>query len=349
MSAEDAFFQFPLCALALSDDGLLERIISFGFIEAGIKAMRKLSVDDRKGKCSEFGLPASHRDSWDLAIRLGAEICDISPGTHSLQRHGEVQRHIDAWTSRYGPDPLVRIRKDLCFRARDGNGLSVREFRVIAAIYSSIGANPYRAVTESVIRMRAIGCKCAAVMNTENGCLSPLLSEKEARGTVTRLHELGFYARVTPIRNGRKTFYSHRLTDSELRERLLASLTYPKKFASERRTKDQDFADRIRKQKGDYNSTKKGDYNSKAPEEHQSNAAEGRREGDAGATEGRREGDYDRKPLNRKPIDRKPMNDSPPTPTGGVHHSQASDAAAHFDVLFSGLFILVEARRAHPS
>jgi hypothetical protein len=142
MSAQDAFIQFPLCALALPDEGLLERILSYGFIEAGVKGMRKMSNDERRERCREFGLPVSSRDSWDLAIRLGAKICDISPGTHSLQRHGEVQRHIDAW-SRYGPDPLVRIRKDLCFRARDGNGLSVREFRVLAAIYSSIGANPY--------------------------------------------------------------------------------------------------------------------------------------------------------------------------------------------------------------
>jgi len=176
--------------LRCRDDGLLKRIISFGFVEAGVKAMSKMSIDDKKEKCSKFGFPASRRDSWELAIRLGTEICDISPGTHSLQGHGELQRHIDAWASRYGPDPLVRIRNALCFRARDGNGLSVREFRVLAAIYSSIGANPYRAVTESVIRMRTIGCKCAAVMNTENGTLPPLLSEKEARGTVTRLHEL---------------------------------------------------------------------------------------------------------------------------------------------------------------
>jgi hypothetical protein len=256
--------------------------------------MRKLSDDERRVRCREFGLPVSRRDSWDLAIRLGAEMCGITPGTHSLQQHNEVQRHITAWTSRHGPEPLVRVRKDLCFQARDGRGLSIREFRVLAAIYSSIGANPYRAVTELVISMRAIGCKCAAVMKAENGSLPPCLSEKEARGTVRRLHETGFFARVTPIRHGRKTFYSHRLTDSELRDRLLASLTYSKKFADERRKKDRDLADQIRAQKGDYNSGSK----------------EGRREGDAGATRGRREGDYDRKPFNRKPLDEKPIDKS---------------------------------------
>ena len=268
MSAEDAFLQSPLCALALPDEGLLERIISYGFVEAGVKAMRKLSDDERRERCREFGLPVSVRDSLELAARLGAEVCGIRPGSQALEMHGELRRHYEDWTSRHGREPFVRIRKDLCFKAHDNGGLSVREFRVLAAIYSSIGANPYRAVTERVIRVRAIGCKCVSVMNAENGSLPPVLSEKEARGTITRLHELGFYARVTPIRHGRKTFYSHRLTDSELRDRLLATLTYSKKFADGRRKKDQDLADQIREQKGDYNSGPK----------------EGRREGDAGAT-----------------------------------------------------------------
>jgi hypothetical protein len=321
MSAQDAFIQFPLCALALPDDGLLERIISYGFVEAGFKAMRKLSDDERRERCRELGLPISLRDSWELAVRLGAEICGIRPGSRALERHGELQRHYEDWTSRHGREPFVRIRKDFCFKAHDGDGLTVREFRVLAAIYSSIGADPYRAVTERVVRVRAIGCKCVSVMNAENGSLPPVLSEKEARGTIARLHELGFYARVTPIRHGRKTFYSISLTDSELRERLLKRAVYSQKFAAERRRKDQELEGRIRKQKGDYNSAKKGDYYSKAPEEPQSNATEGRHEGDGRATEG----DYDRNTLNRKPIDRKPMNDSPPTPSGGVHHSQASD------------------------
>jgi hypothetical protein len=122
----------------------------------------------------------------------------------------------------------------------------------------------------------------------------PLLSEKEARGTVTRLHETGFFARVTPIRHGRKTFYSIRLMDSELRAQLLARLTYSKNFADERRKKDKELADQIRVQKGDYNSE----------------LEKGQREGDAEATGGRREGDYDKKPLNRKPFNRNPHNNA---------------------------------------
>jgi hypothetical protein len=309
VSKEDKYVQFPLCALALRDEDLLGRIISYGFVEAGVKAMCKLSDDEKRQLCRQFGLPASRHNSFELAVHLGAEICDIRPGTHSLQRHGELQRHIDAWTSRHGPEPLVRIRTDLCFRAHDGQGISIREFRVLAAIYSSIGANRYRAITELVIRMRAIGCKCAAVMKAEKGTLPPLLSEKEARGTVTRLHETGFFARVTPIRHGRKTFYSIRLTDSELRAQLLARLTYSKNFADERRKKDKELADQIRVQKGDYNSE----------------LEKGQREGDAEATEGRREGDYDKKPLNRKPFNRNPHNNAHQHPLApGISDSESA-------------------------
>ena len=61
----------------------------------------------------------------------------------------------------------------------------------------------------------------------------------------------------------------------------------PKKFASERRTKDQDFADRIRKQKGDYNSAKKATIIAK----RRKSTNRTRRKGDVRATEGRRKGD----------------------------------------------------------
>ena len=334
ISKEDKYLQFPLCLLALPDDGLLEAIIRYGMVEAGRAALLEMEPSERK----PFGIAAAKSESWEFAARLGADICGITIGSMEqvLRSHQKTIGQITEWTKRYGREPLVRIKKSLCFETRDGQGLSVREFRVLVGIYSSIGRNPYRAVTESVIRVRAIGCKCVSVMNAANNSLPAMLSEKEARGTITRLHELGFYARVTPIRHGRKTFYSIRLTDSELRERLVKRAVYSQKFAAERRRKDQELEGRIRKQKGDYNSAKNGDYNSKAPEEHRSNATEGRREGDARETERRREGDYDRntlnrkpidrKPLERKPVDRKPMNDSPLTPSGGEHHSQANDA-----------------------
>ena len=326
MRTEEPFFQFPLCVLALPD--MIDHVIAYGFIEAGRLAMSRIGVDDRKDCCKRFGLRMTQANSWELAAHLGAETCGIRIGNlqQAIDRYHKVVAHRDAWTQRHGAEPLVRIRTDLCFRARDGQGLSIREFRVLAAIYSSIGANPYRGVTESIIRVRAIGCKSSAVMNAEKASLPPLLSEKAARGTVTRLHQTGFFARVTPNRHGRRTFYSHRLTDSDLRDRLLASLTYSKKFADERRKKEHDLADQIRAKKGDYNSAQKGDYNSEAPEEHQSSATEGRREGDAGATEGRREGDYDRKTLNRKTLNRKTPDISTPTPSKGMPQPQAAEA-----------------------
>ena len=133
---------------------------------------------------------------------------------------------------------------------RDNRVLSRREFLVLAAIYSSIGRHPFRAIPEPVIRVRAAGCKCASIYHAEADSLPPLLTQKQVRGTVARLHETGWFARVTPIRHGRKTYYSHRLTDSQLRERLFISLTHAHQFASERRAKDMALADRIAKEKG---------------------------------------------------------------------------------------------------
>jgi hypothetical protein len=77
----------------------------------------------------------------------------------------------------------------------------------------------------------------ASIYHAEADSLPPLLTEKQVRGTA-RLHETGWFARVTPIRHGRKAYYSHRLTDPQLRERLLISLTYAQQFAAEHRARN---------------------------------------------------------------------------------------------------------------
>jgi hypothetical protein len=279
--------------------------------------MAKMSVDERIAKCAQFELQASRYGSWDLAASIGGEVCGIAIGSvyRSIKQHHELLKHIEEWTSRNGPEPLVRMSRGLCFRARDDEGLSVREFRVLAAIYSSIGASRFRAVPEPVIRVRAIGCKCASLINAANGPMPSMLSVDKIRGTVTRLHELGFYARVTPLRYGRKTFYSHRLTDSELRERLLATLTYSKKFADERRRKDQDLSDQIRKQKIGYDSEPNRDHNIRPNGEWESSPQNARQDHPHGIpthppSESRRDPDYDKKPFNKKPFNKKPFNDT---------------------------------------
>jgi hypothetical protein len=299
----EKYVQFPLCGLALPDELLIDRLISYGFIEAGLIAMRRMDLNERREACKSFGLSkVTQCDSWELAARIGAQVCAITIGTleSALARHNEVSKHHEKWEERNGADPLVRIKKHIMFNIRDARILSMREFRVLAAIYSSIGRSPYRAITEPVIRVRAVGCKCKSIFDAENGLLPVLLTEKQIRGTVTSLHETGWFARITPHRHGRKTFYSHRLTDSELRERLFASLTYSRKFAGDRRVKDQDLAERIQKVRGDYNSG-----GSSIPTQAQEI---GRQEGDARATKGRREGDYDINTLNRNSLDKKSID-----------------------------------------
>ena len=242
-----------------------------------------------------------------LEAQLGFRLLGIG-GTVRRGDHTAVLKHCEEWIAKHGPDPLVRLRADICAKARNGS-MSVREFRTLVAIYSSIGRNACRGITQPIIRMRAIGCKSAGVMNAENGSLPLIMTEKEARGTITRLHELGFFARVTPIRHGRKTFYSHRLTESELIARMSVRYTHSRKFVEEQRQKSQALEQSIRK--GDYNSEEKGHYN-----------GGGRQEGDARATEGQREGDLNRNTLNRKPIDKKP-DDRYPTglqPTSSNPH-----------------------------
>ena len=51
----------------------------------------------------------------------------------------QMEEYIFHFENRYGRDALVRIKADWAFAARDGRGLTYREFSVLCAIYSAIG------------------------------------------------------------------------------------------------------------------------------------------------------------------------------------------------------------------
>lgn len=101
--------------------------------------------------------------------------------------------------------------------------LTEREFRVLAAIYSAVGDKAYCWVAESVIALRAAGCRTAAVM-ASLGREASQLTRKQVRNVVSTLETKRFFARATVC--NRQTYYSHRLTEEKLRAELV------KRFAS---------------------------------------------------------------------------------------------------------------------
>jgi hypothetical protein len=88
-------------------------------------------------------------------------------------------------------------------------------------------------------------------------------------------------ARVTPDPHGRTTYYSNRMTDDEMRERIFTRRTYKAKFVAEQQAKNQGLADRIKAAKGTFNSDSA---------DAQSDANKGHREGTDKAPEGQQEG-----------------------------------------------------------
>jgi len=321
MSSDEKFIQFPLCLLAQAKPqyDLLEEIIRYGFVSAGASAVRELSDEERKAKCKEYGMVQSMRSSWEMAARLGAETLGITIGSigATVTSYHDSEKFHSEWVKRNGPDPMVRFNKAECFAVRDQRSLSLREFRVLAGIYSVLGRAMYRAITARMIRVRSLGFKSEAVEAAEFATMRVLpesLTDKQLRLTITSLHETRWFARVTPTRHGRVTYYSNRMTEEALVERIFKKKTYSRAHDEKRRIVTAALEKRIAEKKGDFNrEPEKGDY--KKPEAPQEPEKQGQREGDAGATEGRREGDYNRNPLNRNLLNRNPMNETPP-PSG---------------------------------
>jgi hypothetical protein len=252
------YFQFPLCAFAFgrTERERLDTIIHFSLVEAGQKHWGKLSEDARrvfiekqKDLPSDFdGMQESHC----IAI-CGANVTGVRIGSirFCLCQHAKLKRFTNAYQQRYGPDTLVRLRTDLVFEARNGKGINPCELSLLAAIFSIIGRKqgPVRIIQERII-CRALGYKSKVVMSAElpkrkDG--SKPLTDWKTRSCVLRLQRRRFFARATYGR--RLTFYSHRMTEKQLRREVFEMKTFA--FANQRLAQldDQAMSDAIRNQR----------------------------------------------------------------------------------------------------
>ena len=258
MSDTDTYFQFPLCALAFctTEKERLEHIISFGFIEAGIAMYRKLDAEIRKQKAEQFanvpGTPDDYKKAnWQhVAAMIGANEIGITVGSlaYSMQRWTELSNFRNQFQTQHGNDVLVRIRKDLVFEARDDTGISYREFSILCAVYSCIGAatHPVR-ITKDTVQARMLGYKSAKVMTAEIKSRkdnAKQLTHRQIGYTLNSLDERKFFARARP--NERQTYFSHRLTKEELNNELFKRKTAKARFHATRQASDNTLKERIK-------------------------------------------------------------------------------------------------------
>ncbi len=311
----DKYLQFPLCALALDIEArsLMQLVMSYGMIEAGRSVIADMEAEEREEKCEEFDLDAAMSDSFELCAHLGAQVCGMTVGSarNSVCRHSTIYNHAAKWDATHGPGPLVRIRTDECFEVRDGGQMSFREFRVLAAIFSAIGSKSIPVVIpQRMIAARYIGCKSEAVKAAALKARHKFpaeLTPKQLRGTVEKLHELKWFARVTPDPHGRVTYFSHRMSEDDMRDRIFVKRTYSPAFKADRQKKNAALAIRIKEANGTFNSS------------DEKMAPSGHREGDdaapsgqqEGQQEGHREGTFNINPLNRNPLNRNSENINP--------------------------------------
>jgi hypothetical protein len=246
MATTDPYIQFPLCLLSMRGKrrDFMNSIILYGLTEAGYSV---LEMTDEKGVDKlreEYAATCDEDDTIEfddiddeslrLAVYAGTKICQIDIQSYEAveECYYEVKEHVDDWEGLHGSSPLVRIKLHLCYMVRDSKGFSLRELRVLAAIYSVIGSKTYPvAIPLRMIVARATGCKNEAVLGEasvdHDWDPTHVLTTKQVRSTVTRLHELRWFSRITPNPRGRVTYYQHlsRFTEDGIRAYLLRKHT----------------------------------------------------------------------------------------------------------------------------
>lgn len=244
------YFQIPLCAFAFGEtvQERLDAIMCYGLVEVGAKQWGKLTEAQRhellEAKTNNFPQGFDNRDLSHISAVCGAETLNLrlGPLDYILNQYDALRVFRQDFGQRHGPDPLVRLKTSLVFEARIGTGIKPSELAIIAAIFSVVGnkQGPVR-ITQDRIRCRAMGYKTPTVMAAElprrtDGALP--LTDWQLRSVIERLRARKFFARATYGR--RLTYYSHRMTNNQLRKAVIEMKIY--RFSSKLLTRLDDEA-----------------------------------------------------------------------------------------------------------
>jgi hypothetical protein len=256
----NSYFQFPLCALSFgqTENSRLNAILDYAVVEAGSSLFRKLTAEQQSdfiaAMCQEGKSPRGFRENvWSCCAALyGANVIGVTYGQLGslVERHRKMKAHVAAFERLHGRDAKVRIKKGWLFDARDGHGITYREFCVLCAIYSAIGDKEFAIVTRDRIRRCALGYRTAAIMQAELAKRTDgahLLTERQLRDTITRLHHNKFFARCTVAR--RITYYSIRLENDAMRKKVLERRTYAGFFHASQSAQDQVLTNAIKQRR----------------------------------------------------------------------------------------------------
>jgi hypothetical protein len=252
------YFQFPLCALSYgaSEQECLNHIISYACVEHGKRQWWKCSSEERRRYRSATESPLTAdchinlKDETQVQAALGAAQLNMKLGsvTNVLESHQRLATFISSFEQRYGRDAQVRIVTSWVFEARDKRGISYIELATLIAIYSKIGAKKSAVrITRDEIWRRAHGCKSKPVFEAACGeHMRPLYTPRQIRAAVDRLHARRFFCRLTFAR--RQTYYSHRLTASQLADSVVKKKTLGSAAAKARELAGEAVTRRVREE-----------------------------------------------------------------------------------------------------
>jgi len=207
MNDDKVFLEFPLSALAFlkNDKAKLDYIISWCVVTLA----------------NSFSGGESHKEKVDAA----ADYLNISGSTYKLRcnRFQALQTHIQIFTQSFGKDAYCRMGKSLIFETKDG-GFDFNQFRLLCAISSIIGKKKkFVRITYERIGYRMLGYKDKASFQSFQ-INSQIPTYKQLRRLVEILHAKKFFSKFTY--SNRQMFFSTRLSDEELREKVKESKIY---------------------------------------------------------------------------------------------------------------------------
>ncbi len=223
----EKYIQAPLCLLAYPGNGVND--IIDGMLTIGMQRIRshlsdrpedELLLPEENDLPNDFDLnKRSHRLLCAAAEMSGIKLYSVGNNEKDIRKY---QAFIDDFESEFGTDALVRHKTDVCFDVRDNGALDPREFSILSAIYSCLGQSSYRRITSAEIQYRATGYRSKEIFDTfEERPKS--YSIKQVRKTVEDLFLNGFFGRFTY--RYRETYYSHKLSEDELREKVIEKRT----------------------------------------------------------------------------------------------------------------------------
>jgi len=208
------FLEFPLCLLAIDDEDIIGKIISYSMVAYSTKI--GIAVEERVFRLREFPDDFDFENEEHNRILLAGDELKITIATitKTIKTYNELKGFVGKFITDYGQQPYCRIGKKLCFEARD-QIFNESMFRILCAIQSKIGnKKSHKKMYKDEIRCRAFGCKTAKMLQNVKPSNYIHYSDKKIKRITDLLEAKELISKFTYKR--RLTYYSTRLTKDEL-------------------------------------------------------------------------------------------------------------------------------------